>query len=137
VTIRFQASTGAMDAIRSVIDSRSAIGGGFLCFSASSTGGSRQESQSMYSKMEGNTISIAIPGPQTLGWFIETMQEDKSTPLVDTPAPAGAELNIVQFVKLIRSIASPSTPGTAAAPADREATAVMTAAALAKAKSMA
>lgn len=78
VQIRFKASASQLHAVKQVADSKSAIGGGFLCFSASHSEASHDESQSVSSRADGQVVTINIRSPQILGWFLEFTPADKS-----------------------------------------------------------
>jgi hypothetical protein len=98
VSISFKATASALDAVKGVVDSRSASGGGFLCFSAARSSASHAESQSLSSKASGQTITINMPGPQILGWFLEMTPQDQSSEL-STESPPRDDINLLQFVK--------------------------------------
>lgn len=118
VTMRFQATASALSAIKSVVDSKSAIGGGFLCFSASASSSSHGESQAMSSTTEGTTMTIHMPGPQILGWFLETPVADGSTQLSINPTQTSGDLNIdiIKFINQLHTVAA-NAPAPAARPA--------------------
>ena len=106
VSIRFKASTSSLSAVQSVIDSRSAAGGGFLCFTTSASSASHSDNSSLSSKSDGTVITINMPGPQILGWFIEFTPLDKSARMTADGGEEG-ELSIIEFVtKLKRFSAS-------------------------------
>jgi hypothetical protein len=106
VTIRFQTETSSLSAVKSVVDSRSSAGGGFLCFSVSSSSASHSETSGLSSKTEGTVISITMPGPQILGWFLEFTPKDESKPI---SGDGGSDyFNIVQFVNELKSFSSPN-----------------------------
>jgi hypothetical protein len=97
ITITFKANESSLDAIHSVLDQKSAAGGGFLCFSVSSSSSSHNESSSFHTKTTGQVINITIPGPQILGWFLEFTPVDNSDYL--TPSTASSdELTIIDYV---------------------------------------
>lgn len=100
VTIRFQTTQSSLSAVKSVVDSRSSAGGGFLCFSVSSSSASHSETSGLSSKTEGNVISITMPGPQILGWFLEFTPKDDSQPISNNEA--SDYLNITQFVNNLK-----------------------------------
>lgn len=115
VTITFQLATGQTDAFKSVMDSRSASGGGFLCFSASSSSASHSDHSSLSSTSTGNTVTIHMPGPQILGWFLETVPKDGSTQLkvqdLSTIKPNDIdELTIISFVNKMSSLTTKKEP---------------------------
>ncbi|HAP75248.1 MAG TPA: hypothetical protein DCR14_04125 [Acidimicrobiaceae bacterium] len=112
VTIQFTASESSLDAVQSVLDSQSAVGGGFLCFSASSSSTSHSDASALHTKTVGTVVNINMPGPQILGWFIEFTPEDTSQPVTDVQVPpTGGPLDITQYVaKLMRYGSEPSTP---------------------------
>lgn len=101
VTIRFKATASSLDAVHSVIDSRSAAGGGFLCFSASSSSASHSDTSKLSSKSEDTVITIHMPGPQILGWFLEYTPADQSDVMKVDKDP-GAELSIIDFVEELK-----------------------------------
>lgn len=98
VTIRFKARESSLSALHSVIDSRSAVGGGFLCFSASSSSASHSDTSSLSSKSEDTVITISMPGPQILGWFMEFTPSDKSD-LLTKDSDSEEELDIIRFIQ--------------------------------------
>jgi len=104
VNIQFQASRSQLDAVKSVLDSRSAVGGGFLCFSASSASAAHSEASSVHSKTEDTVINISMPGPQILGWFLESTPVDNSQHMVTAATPAGQDLNIMEFVAALNKL---------------------------------
>jgi hypothetical protein len=110
VTISFQASASQTDVLHTVLDSKAAAGGGFLCFSASSSSGSSGDHAALSSKSTGNVFTIHIPGPQILGWFLEFVTEDRSKPLQVQANPDKAdELTIISFVNKLASL-NPKKP---------------------------
>ena len=78
VTMKIAIDDQHKDVAQSVLQQASSSGGGFLCFSASSSRASGQTSKSFYFKIEENNLVIKIPGPQVIGWFMEFVPEDKS-----------------------------------------------------------
>jgi len=103
IRLRFRSTLSSFGAVKSVVDSRSASGGGFLCFSVSSSSGSHSESQSMHSNTEDTVFTIFLPGAQVLGWFMEMTPADHSTPLSDEAAKTGDHnLDIIKFVHLLQ-----------------------------------
>lgn len=104
VNIQFQASRSQLDAVKSVLDSRSAVGGGFLCFSASSASAAHSEASSVHSKTEDTVINISMPGPQILGWFLESTPVDNSQHMVTAATPPGQDLNIMEFVAALNKL---------------------------------
>lgn len=110
VTIRFTVQQAHSSAVKSVMDSHAAVGGGFLCFSASASAAVKKESSSLSSRTEGNTVTINMPGAQILGWFCEFPPEDRSTPMSYPPAPSGNEMDIVQFADALMQLDRDNTP---------------------------
>jgi hypothetical protein len=109
ITIKFKASASSLDTMHSVLDSKSAAGGGFLCFSVSSSSSSHSESSSMATQSSDTVFSITIPGPQILGWFLELTPPDRSDLLQpQTPTAEGGEMDILTFVAALRQISAAS-----------------------------
>jgi hypothetical protein len=109
VTIKCKATSSSLAAVHSVADSQSASGGGFLCFSCSSSSASHSDSQSLSTKTEGLVVTIQMPGPQILGWFLEMTPEDKSHPLSATAQPVPN----IDLLKYISQLQSPAGGGVA------------------------
>lgn len=112
VTVRFKANESSLHAVHSVLDSRSAVGGGFLCFSSSTSAANHEESQSLNTRSDGTVINLTIPGPQILGWFLELTPEDKSKELSVSAQP-DPDINITRFVQILQGL----TPSNTNAPA--------------------
>lgn len=105
VTITFQASESQLDAMHKVLDNQSAAGGGFLCFSVSSASRSKSDSSRLHTKSTGTVITIHMPAPQILGWFLELLPKDESTTLsLQETVAANEELTITNFVKRLVSL---------------------------------
>jgi hypothetical protein len=105
VNITFKATESSLSAVQTVLDSKSAVGGGFLCFSASSSSASHSDHSAMSTKTQGTTISISMPGPQILAWYLELTPQDNSTVLSVTDSGSGtADINIIQFVKQLAKL---------------------------------
>ena len=104
VQIRFKASASHLDAVKHVVDSKSAIGGGFLCFSASHSEASHDESQSVTSKSDGQVVTIHIRAPQILGWFLEFPPVDKSVLITEGKDEASTAQfrSVSDYLKILR-----------------------------------
>ena len=111
VTLKFKATKSSLDAIHSVADSQSAAGGGFLCFSCSSSSSSHSDSQSLTTKTEDLVITIQMPGPQILGWFLETTPQDYSKNFDEATQPTD-NINLLKYINLLQQ-----PPSVAALPA--------------------
>jgi hypothetical protein len=98
VTIRMQTSDTATSAVKDVADTRAAVSGGFLCFSASRSEASHSESEAVSSKAEGKVVSIHMAQPQIIGWFLEFTPRDCSKP-IDSQAEAYTILKYVEDIK--------------------------------------
>lgn len=79
VTIKVKTSFSDTSAVSSYLQQSSSSNSNFLCFSASSSGSSEQHSESSYSHASSGGLIIRIPGPQILGWFLQDVDEHKST----------------------------------------------------------
>jgi hypothetical protein len=104
VTIQFQAESSSLDAVQSVLDSRAAVGGGFLCFSASSASAAHSDASSVHSKTQDTVVTITMPGPQILGWILEFTPIDGSRLMTDITPRLNADLNILQFVQALERL---------------------------------
>ena len=80
VTIRFKSDSDFSDEHKSLLQKSSEVGGGFLCFSASHSESSTDQSESFHHAVDGKSMLIKIPGPQILGWFLEMVPQVKAGP---------------------------------------------------------
>ena len=76
----------------------------FILFSASSASAAHSEASSVHSKTEDTVINISMPGPQILGWFLESTPVDNSQHMVTAATPAGQDLNIMEFVAALNKL---------------------------------
>ena len=120
VTITFNATQSSLSAVQTVLDSKSAVGGGFLCFSASSSSASHSDHSSISTKTQGTTIQISMPGPQILAWYLEMTPVDLSNQLTTADADPSSkdDINVIQFVKQLAKLKGqlllPMTPAQSA-----------------------
>jgi len=106
VNITFNATESCLSAVQTVLDSKSAVGGGLLCFSASKSSASHSDHSSMSTKTQGTVINISMPAPQILGWHLQLTPQDKSTPLTNAGGTGTDEVNIIQYVKALAALPS-------------------------------
>ncbi|HEX8211698.1 MAG TPA: hypothetical protein VF584_16105 [Longimicrobium sp.] len=113
ITLKFQANKSQLNAARQVADSQSAVGGGFLCFSASHSESSHSESQSVTTSSSTSVLTIHIGSPQIIGWVMEFTPQDLSTQPSDG-------LSILQYLKNSETpVPAPAPGSTSRVPARR------------------
>lgn len=88
VTLKFTFSDDLTEEESSLFESNSTTSGGFLCFGASGSESTSSHSQSFYHGTESNAVIMKIPGPQILGWYLESVDKDESD-VNYTPMPEG------------------------------------------------
>jgi len=84
ITIKVKITQTNSASAKSVVESSSAAGGGFLCFSVSSASSSKNSSESVFHGSHGEYYYIRIPGPQVIGYFLQFVPKDNSTPYEPT-----------------------------------------------------
>ncbi|NET04892.1 MAG: hypothetical protein F6K16_09185 [Symploca sp. SIO2B6] len=99
ISIKFKINKSSVSATNNMIKHQSEVGGGFLCFSASHSESSDQESKSLSSNVMGENVVIRLPGTQIIGWYLEYTPEDKST-----PASLDSNNDINQFISAFKGI---------------------------------
>lgn len=85
VTIKIDLDEEHQASASAVASAASSTSGGCFCFSVSSSSSSSSSSQSSFSSAQGTSVIIKIPGPQILGWFLEYVAKDESTPYQKMP----------------------------------------------------
>lgn len=81
VTIRFSSAEESDSAIYAAITERASKNGGFLCFSGRSSSSCTSESDCSVITSDSNGVTIMIPGPQIIGYYLQIVPEDKSSPM--------------------------------------------------------
>ncbi|GHN02225.1 hypothetical protein WSM22_37140 [Cytophagales bacterium WSM2-2] len=100
VTLKFKATNDGASTIKNVLDSNSSAGGGFLCFSASNSSTLSESGEAFHHKVDGQMVTIKIPGPQIIGWYLEYLPKDLSeAKYVKLPDGALPELEKVSLPK--------------------------------------
>lgn len=106
ITIRFKASEASLNAIHTLLDTKSSIGGGLFCFSASHSEASHDDKKSVTHTTTGNVITIRIQVPQMIGWFLQFAPEDKSIPISqqkqDSQTISSNSVSILEYVQALR-----------------------------------
>lgn len=107
VDIMFKATSSSTSAVHSLVESRSAGGGGLFCFSSSASASSRNESQSMQSRTQGQDIHIRMAAPQIMGWFLALTPQDRAARLsVTSNTDANADsISMTDYVQRLRLFA--------------------------------
>jgi uncharacterized protein YlxW (UPF0749 family) len=85
VTITIAMADSASASAAASTASSSSYSGGLFCFSVSGSSSSSDNSASAFSSGMDSDLIIKIPGPQILGWFLEYVAEDQSTPYQQMP----------------------------------------------------
>jgi hypothetical protein len=84
ITIKVKTTADKSTNAKSVVENSSASSGGFLCFSVSSASSSKNSSESTFHGHQGEFYYIRIPGPQVIGYFLQFVSQDNSTPYKPT-----------------------------------------------------
>lgn len=85
VTIKYDNVQENRSDVKKMLETSASVSGGFLCFSAQASHGSKHESQAFFWKYSGTSVTIRIPGPQIIGWFLNQVPEDVSAPYEKMP----------------------------------------------------
>ena len=88
VTMKFKFTADFTDEDKETFKSSSSTSGGFLCFGASGSKSTSSTSQSYYHATEDQALIMKIPGPQILGWYLQSVEKDESDTDY-TPMPEG------------------------------------------------
>ena len=76
VTIRFSSAEESDSTIHATITEHASKGGGFLCFSGRSSSSSSSQSDSSVATRDSNGVTIKLPGPQIIGYYLQIVPED-------------------------------------------------------------
>ncbi|MDJ0616206.1 MAG: hypothetical protein QNJ63_05530 [Calothrix sp. MO_192.B10] len=101
ISIKFKINQSSVAAANKMIQHQSNVGGGFLCFSASHSESSDQESKSLSSNVMGENVMIRLPGSQIIGWYLEYTPKDNTT---HTSSKDNDTTN--QFISAFKSVSS-------------------------------
>ncbi|GGB91942.1 hypothetical protein GCM10011352_17510 [Marinobacterium zhoushanense] len=70
-------------ALRDTWDSKKTAGGGLFCFSVSESRAESSENESLNSYAMAGQMILRAPAPQIIGYFVQMLPPDKSTPLTE------------------------------------------------------
>ncbi|NBC35454.1 hypothetical protein GTZ99_02660 [Novosphingobium sp. FSY-8] len=104
VEITFKATASSTSAVHSLVESRSAAGGGFFCFSSSASASSSHESQSMKSRTEAQNVHIRMAAPQILGWFLSLTPRDQARRLSTTQVSSTVAQDTISITDYVRQL---------------------------------
>jgi hypothetical protein len=83
VTIKVKMDSSVLDTAHKFVREQCSKGGGFLCFSASSSSSKSRESKNAHCGKTSDGLIIRIPGPQIMLWIMERVPDDESDPYDD------------------------------------------------------
>lgn len=104
VSIKITTSENHMSSMKSMVDSHSSKGGGFLCFKASSSSSDHESHSSMTSSTSGNSIIVKIPGPQVMGYYLQSTPKDNSRPYLSKVENQDMDVMITEFITAYHAI---------------------------------
>ncbi len=86
LTIKYKLEGEDTEKMKSVLNATAGASGGFLFFSAHARTTSKQETDAFSWKKEGEYLTIRIPGPQIIGWILNLVPKDMSSPYSKMPS---------------------------------------------------
>lgn len=104
VSIQLKVSHSSMSSMKSMMEKHASKGGGFLCFKSNSASSSSESSSSFVSVNSDNSIIIKIPGPQVIGYYLQSTPADKSEAYVKEGTGLEMDQMIMDFVSSYRKI---------------------------------
>lgn len=104
VSIKIKVSKDHMKSMKSMMESHASKGGGFLCFKTNKSSSDSKSDSSMVSTSSGNSIIIKIPGPQVIGYYLQSTPQDKSEAYVKNVNELEMDEMITDFVTSYRQI---------------------------------
>ena len=101
VTIRFSSKETIDSSIQTALESHASRGGGFLGFSGRKSTSSSSSNTSSSSDSKG--ITIKIPGPQIIGYYLQIVPADSGAP-IDTTNQRNMDVSILDFVNHYKEV---------------------------------
>ena len=103
VTIRFSSEDTKDSSIKTALESHASRGGGFLGFSGRKSTSSSSSSSNTSSSSDSKGVTIKIPGPQIIGYYLQIVPADSSTP-IDTTNQRNLDVSILDFVNHYKEV---------------------------------
>lgn len=103
VTIRFSSEDTKDSSIKTALESHASRGGGFLGFSGRKSTSSSSSSSNTSSSSDSKGVTIKIPGPQIIGYYLQIVPADNSTP-IDTTNQRNMDVSILDFVNHYKEV---------------------------------
>lgn len=99
VSIKITTSNNHVSSMKSIVDSHASKGGGFLCFKADSSSSDHESHSAMSTSSSGNSVIIKIPGPQVIGYYLQSTPKDNSRQYINKIEDQDVDVMITDFIK--------------------------------------
>lgn len=104
VSIKMKTESSSMDSMKSMMEKHASKGGGFLCFKTNSASSDTESSSSLVSTSTDHSIMIKIPGPQVIGYYLQSTPADKSESYIKDKDTEEMDQMITDFVSSYRKV---------------------------------
>lgn len=104
VTIKFVSEDGISSAFAQSVEDHSASGGGFFIFSGSSSSASSSSSSSSVATSSSKSITVRFTAPQILGYYLEAVTPDRSTPISNNDNENPDYISVFDFIEAFQNM---------------------------------
>jgi hypothetical protein len=104
VTIKFVDQKAMSTAFAQSVEEHSSKGGGFFIFGGSSSSSSSSSKSASTATSSANSVTVRFTAPQILGYYLEAVAPDKSTPISNTGNSDADYISIFEFIETFKKM---------------------------------
>jgi hypothetical protein len=104
VTIKFVDQKAISTAFAQSVEDHSSKGGGFFIFGGSSSSASSSSTSASTATSSANSVTVRFTAPQILGYYLEAVAPDKSTPISNTNNSNADYISIFDFIETFKKM---------------------------------
>jgi DNA-binding transcriptional MerR regulator len=104
VTIKFVDQKAISTAFAQSVEEHSSKGGGFFIFGGSSSSSSSSSASASTATSSANSVTVRFTAPQILGYYLEAVAPDKSTPISNTNNSDADYISIFEFIETFKKM---------------------------------
>lgn len=104
VTIKFTDQKAISTAFAESVEDHSSKGGGFFIFGGSSSSASSSSTSASTATSSANSVTVRFTAPQILGYYLEAVAPDKSTPISESGNSNSDFISIFEFIEKFKQM---------------------------------
>lgn len=104
VTIKFTSAEALSTAFAQSVEDHSSRGGGFFIFGGSSSSASSSSNSASTATSSANSVTVRFTSPQIIGYYLEAIAPDNSTPISNSNNSNSDYISIFEFIEAFKKM---------------------------------